>query len=175
MPPWLPRPPNFSKMLSGQISLYGKYLFLTSWNWQKVYVSPILFPSSLFFAQTLISLRRRRLSHVRVRRQKWRSQLLKQWLKQCFVSRRTEKKKQRKHYQLAQIIKVINTLATLLIVIPELTKFRMTNCLGHLHIVRMPLTKPGSLLQGALLRKKRSEGSYCSGSCLWDLLHHIVS
>ena len=70
---------------------------------------------------------------------KWRSQLLKQCLKQCFVSRRTERKKQRKHYQLAQIIKVMNTLATLFIVIPELTKFRTTNCLGHLHIVRMPL------------------------------------
>ena len=37
-------------------------------NKQKLYVSPILFPSSLFFAQTLISLRRRRLSHVRMRR-----------------------------------------------------------------------------------------------------------
>ena len=92
-------------------------------------------------AKTLISLRRRRLSHVRVRSEKWRShsQLLKKWLKQCFVSRRTEKKEQRKHHQLAQIIKVINTLAILFIVIPELTKFRTTNCLGHLHIVRMPL------------------------------------
>ena len=56
----------------------------------------------------------------------------------CFVSRRTEKKKQRKH-QLAQLIKVIITLAMLFIVIPELTKFRTTKCLGHLHIVRMPL------------------------------------
>ena len=41
-----------------------------------------------------------------------------------FVSRRTNKKKQRKHNQLAQLIKVVNTLAILFIVIPELTKFR---------------------------------------------------
>ena len=34
-----------------------------------------------------------------------------------------------------------NTLAILFIVIPELTKFRTTNCLGHLHIVRMPLIR----------------------------------
>ena len=40
----------------------------------------------------------------------------------CFVSRRTEKKKQRKHIQLAQLINLINTLAILFIVIPELTK-----------------------------------------------------
>ena len=64
----------------------------------------------------------------------------------CFVSRRTEKKKQRKHHPLAQLIKVINTLAILFIVIPELTKFRTTKCLGHLlcflghlNIVRVPL------------------------------------
>ena len=55
------------------------------------------------------------------------------------VSRRTEKKKQRKHHQLAQLIKVMNTLAILFIVIPELTKFRTIKCLGHLNIVSMPL------------------------------------
>ena len=54
----------------------------------------------------------------------------------CFVARRTEKKKQRKHHQLAQLIRVINTLAILFIVTPELTKFRTTNCLGHLHMLR---------------------------------------
>ena len=51
----------------------------------------------------------------------------------CVVSRRTEKKKQRKHHQLAQLIKVINTLAILFLVILELTKFRTIKCiLGHL-------------------------------------------
>ena len=29
-PSWLHQPPNFPKKLSGQISLYGKYLFLAS-------------------------------------------------------------------------------------------------------------------------------------------------
>ena len=57
--------------------------------------------------------------------------------------RRTEKKKQIKHHQLAQLIKLINTLAILFVVILELTKFRTMTCLelGHLHIVRMPLLK----------------------------------
>ena len=58
---------------------------------------------------------------------------------ELFVSRRTEKKEQRRHHQLAQLIKVINTLAILFIVIPELTKFRTIKCFGHLHIVSMPL------------------------------------
>ena len=58
----------------------------------------------------------------------------------CVVSRRTEKKKQRKHHQLAQLIKVINTLAILFIVILELTKLRTIKCiLANLHIVSMPL------------------------------------
>ena len=57
----------------------------------------------------------------------------------CVVSRRTEKKKQRKRHKLAQLIKVINTLAILFIMIPELTKFRTIKNLGHLHIVRMSL------------------------------------
>ena len=60
-------------------------------------------------------------------------------VKTVIVSRRTEKKKQRKRHQLAQIIKVVNTLATLFIVIPKFIKFRTTYCLGHLHTVRMSL------------------------------------
>ena len=64
----------------------------------------------------------------------------------CVVSRRTEKKKQRKHHQLAQLIKVINTLAILFIMIPELTKFRTIKCLSHLHIVRMPLVEQNEMI-----------------------------
>ena len=55
-----------------------------------------------------------------------------------FISRRREKKKQGKQHKLAQLIKVIHTLANLSIVIPELIKFRTIECLGHLHIFSIP-------------------------------------
>ena len=110
----------------------------SDWTVQ-LYVIPIF---SLPFFSTFFSLLPCSLAgcHMFEWDEKWRSQLLKLWwFINCFVSRRTEKKKRRKHHQLAQLIKVINTLAILFIVIPELTKYRTTKCLGHLHIVRMPL------------------------------------
>ena len=66
------------------------------------------------------------------------------WVMNCSRLRRTEKRKQRKHHQLAKLIKVINTSAILFIVIPELTKFRTNKCLGHLHIFRIPLSRQNS-------------------------------
>ena len=57
---------------------------------------------------------------------------------------------QKKHYQFAQLIKVINTLAILFIVIPELTKFRTIKCLGHSHIVIMLLIEASTKLMASL-------------------------
>ena len=80
-------------------------------------------------------------SHVRVRLQNGGRILLAVGCSglQNVLHRGERETKQRKHHRLAQLIKVINTVAILFVVISELTKFRTIKCLGHLHIVRMPL------------------------------------
>ena len=70
----------------------------------------------------------------------------------CFVSRRTKKKKQRKHHQLAQLIKVVNTLAILFIVITELTIFKGNQMVRLLAYRQHPLLKDESLISNYLMK-----------------------
>ena len=113
--PCLHRPPYFPRKLSGQISLYGKYLFLAS-------CEAVELAKSLRLTHTLPFLVIFRadvnfMTHLRLQNGVAGGTMLAVSKMPCCIKENTEEEA-KKHNQLAQVInKVINTLAILFIVI----------------------------------------------------------